>query len=208
MHRRRKRKITTVARRFITMTSVFFDLATTGLNSKVCDIVQIGAVCDEQTFNTYIVPDCCISRGASGVTGFYVANGLLFRYGEAMPTVSLHWALTSFIDFLASFQEPVYLVAHNASRFDVHVLSRILAEFSLLQKFRSVVACYVDTLLISRRMVPHSRNHKFHDLVWRHLGKGYDYDAYNPLEQAEVLQDLYNVWNPSWDTILDSMIYP
>ncbi|XP_051918171.1 DNA polymerase III subunit epsilon-like [Hippocampus zosterae] len=185
-------------------TVVFFDLETTGLDTRNCDIIQIAAVCGMADFNAYIVPRCEITREANGITGFSVANGVLFRHGVAMPTMPLQQALSSFLDFLSSLPEPVYLAAHNASRFDAPVLDRVLKEFSLLQRFQRVVSNYLDTFLLSKRMFSNFYSYSLKYMVEYFLGK--TFDAHNALEDARMLQELFQKWRPGGSAVYKSLI--
>ncbi|XP_077425676.1 DNA polymerase III subunit epsilon-like [Vanacampus margaritifer] len=185
-------------------TVVFFDLETTGLDTERCDIIQIAAVCGTRVFNAYTVPRCAISKEAARLTGFSVVNGLLLRHGEAMPTVSLSRALTSFVEFLGSFRGPVYLAAHNANRFDAPVLKRMLREFSLLQEFERAVSNYLDTFLLSKRMFTNFYSYSLSYMVERFLDKSYD--AHNALEDARMLQEVYHAWKPGRNAVLNSLI--
>ncbi|XP_037109614.1 DNA polymerase III subunit epsilon-like [Syngnathus acus] len=194
------------ARRFFTMsyTVVFFDLETTGLDTQKCDIIQIAAVCNRRVFNTYVVPRCALTKEASDVTGFSLANGCLFRHGKPMDTVPLRQALDSFMEFLSSFCGPLYLAAHNANRFDAPVLNRVLREFSLLHPFQSVVFAYLDTFLLSKRMFRNFYSYSLAYMVQYFLEKSYD--AHNALEDARMLQELFQVWKPGRNVVLNCLI--
>ncbi|XP_040893923.1 DNA polymerase III PolC-type-like [Toxotes jaculatrix] len=174
---------------------VFFDLETTGLNTSQCDMIQLSAVWEKRVFNHYTLPRCPITMGAQEVTGFSVSNGSLYYCGVRKHTFPLGRTLTSFITFLRSFPEPVLLAAHNAMRFDVRVLSRLLQEFSLQQQFQEVVSGFVDTYLLSKKLYPDLDSHSQENLVSEFLGE--TYNAHNAVADAKMLQKLYNEWDPS-----------
>ncbi|XP_030221845.1 uncharacterized protein LOC115550712 isoform X1 [Gadus morhua] len=135
-------------------TVVFFDLETTGLETWRCEIIQLAAISGERTFNVYMMPEIAIDRGAAEVTGFSVRDGALLLQGTAVPTVTLTEALTSFLDFLQSLEQPVLLAAHGARRFDKPVLDRALLRCSLTRQFQQLGSRYLDTFLLSKALYP------------------------------------------------------
>ncbi|XP_040893924.1 DNA polymerase III PolC-type-like [Toxotes jaculatrix] len=180
---------------------IFFDLETTGLNTSQCDMIQLSAICGNRVFNHYTLPRCPITMGAQEVTGFSVSSGSLYYCGVRKHTFPLDYALTSFITFLHSFPKPVLLAGHNAMRFDVPVLSRLLQEFSLKQQFQEVVSGFVDTYVLSKRLYPDLAGHSLEKLVSRFLRE--TYNAHNAVADARMLQELYNEWNPSGRIVLE-----
>ncbi|XP_061677445.1 DNA polymerase III PolC-type-like [Syngnathoides biaculeatus] len=185
-------------------TVVFFDLETTGLDTEKCDIVQIAAVCGTRTFNAHVVPLGEITKEANRVTGFLVADGVLYRRGTPVATVPLHQALSSFIEFVGSFCGPVYLAAHNARRFDVPVLNRALRESSLLREFQRSVSSYLDTFLLAKWMFTNIHSYSLQYMAQRFLGK--TFDAHNALEDAKILQELFGVWKPGRKAVANSLV--
>ncbi|XP_034444939.1 DNA polymerase III PolC-type-like [Hippoglossus hippoglossus] len=175
-------------------TIVFFDLETTGLDTNVCDIIQLSAVCGERLFNVYTLPFRAISEDTTRVNGFTVSNGGLFLRGNLLYTTPVYEALTSFIAFLQSFHRPVLLAAHNAKGFDAPILTRVLLQNHLLQEFQQVVSGYLDTLLLSKWLYPNLPRHSQQFMVSHFLGRSYD--AHNAVEDARMLQELYKIWNP------------
>ncbi|KAL6106360.1 uncharacterized protein ACO6RY_10252 [Pungitius sinensis] len=179
---------------------VFFDLETTGLNTNVCDIIQLSAVCGKRVFNAYMLPTCRITEGAGQLTGFSVSDGALFRDGVPTGTVPLAEALASFLDFLRSFGGPVRLAAHNARRFDAPVLTRELRRLRLLPQFEQVVSGFVDTLPLARGLEPGLDRYTQKNLVHHFLGQSYD--AHDAAADASVLQELFSHWDPSAQDVL------
>ncbi|KAE8296792.1 hypothetical protein D5F01_LYC05556 [Larimichthys crocea] len=179
-------------------TIVFFDLETTGLDTTVCDIIQLSAICGERVFNTYTLPRRALTESARNVTGFTVNDGSLLLHGDPVDTIPLRDAITSFITFLRGFHYPVVLAAHNARRFDAPVLTRVLRQFSLLQEFQHVVSGFLDTFLLSKNVFRGLGSYSQEYMVRHFLGK--TYNAHDAVEDARMLQELFNRWNPSsWD---------
>lgn len=173
---------------------VFFDLETTGLDTSVCDIIQLSAICGERVFNAYTLPRCPLTDSAKRVTGFTVSDDSLFLRGVPVETIPLVDAITSFIDFLRSFRRPVVLAAHSVTRFDAPVLCRVLRQLSLQQKFEQVVTGFLDTFLLSKNLYRGLNSYSQVNMVRHFLGK--TYNAHNAEEDARMLQELFNVWSP------------
>ncbi|KAF1386509.1 hypothetical protein PFLUV_G00095580 [Perca fluviatilis] len=179
-------------------TIVFFDMETTGLDPASCHITQLSAVCEENEFNVYTLPRRPIELRASELTGFTVNRGQLCLHGTRVRTVSLFRALKSFINFLSDFRGPVLLAAHNAKWFDALILSRLLRRFSLWHRFQQVVSGFVDTLILSENFYPRLGKYSQKFLVDYFLEEYYD--AHDALEDAKMLEKLFNFWEPSsWD---------
>ncbi|KAI9546508.1 hypothetical protein NQZ68_026729 [Dissostichus eleginoides] len=181
-------------------TIVFFDLQTTGLDTKSCHIVQLGASCENTIFNRYILPGIPIEYEATEVNGLTVSYGQLLLHGEPVSTVPLYSSLKSFIDYLGRFPGPVLLAAHNAWGFDQILLMRVLRKFSLSEQFEQVVSGFVDTLPLSRKLYPQLKWFNQPYLVRCFLrGK---YNAYNAVDNAKQLEELFwNYWEPYNDVI-------
>jgi DNA polymerase III alpha subunit (gram-positive type) len=100
------------------MTTVFFDLETTGLNVKLISITQIAAAVGMEgagpTFETLVCADQPIEAKASEITG--LTDDML----KNAPKIKE--GLTRFHAFLSSLTPPVTLVAHNGYSFDYRVL--------------------------------------------------------------------------------------
>ncbi|XP_020516526.2 DNA polymerase III PolC-type [Labrus bergylta] len=180
-------------------TIVFFDLETTGLDTTVCDIIQLSAVCGERVFNVYTVPRRELTESARNVTGFTVSDGVLSLRGRTVDTIPLVEALTSFIAFLRSFRHPLLLAAHSARRFDAPVLMRVLRQISLRQEFLQVVSGFLDTFLLSKNVYYGLASYSQVNLVDHFLGQ--TYDAHNAVEDARMLQNLFNSWSLNRRTV-------
>ncbi|XP_031169683.1 uncharacterized protein LOC116060313 isoform X2 [Sander lucioperca] len=184
-------------------TIVFFDLETTGLDTELCHITQLSAVCEDDEFNVYTLPRRSITEGASQLTGFTVKKGQLYLHESHVRTVSLFSALKSFIKFLSYFRGPVLLAAHNAMEFDALVLTRLMRKrFFLWNRFQQVVSGFVDTFILSKNVYPRHLypgiKYSQKSLVNDFLRKSYD--AHDALEDAKMLEELFNFWDPNnWD---------
>ncbi|XP_023811378.1 uncharacterized protein LOC111947521 [Oryzias latipes] len=181
---------------------VFFDLETTGLDTTVCDIIQLGAVCEGRVFNVYTLPRRALTQSATQVTGFTVTPDGLFLRGSRKQTTPLRDALNDFLNFLRSFGRPVLLAAHNARRFDAPVFTRVLAQNSLLLEFQQVVCGFLDTFLLSKSLYPRLASYSQEYLVQTFLGESYN--AHDAVEDAKMLQELYRAWKPHPSNVLRS----
>uniref|UniRef100_A0A8D0AIX9 exodeoxyribonuclease III n=1 Tax=Sander lucioperca TaxID=283035 RepID=A0A8D0AIX9_SANLU len=144
-----------------------------------------------------------ITEGASQLTGFTVKKGQLYLHESHVRTVSLFSALKSFIKFLSYFRGPVLLAAHNAMEFDALVLTRLMRKrFFLWNRFQQVVSGFVDTFILSKNVYPRHLypgiKYSQKSLVNDFLRKSYD--AHDALEDAKMLEELFNFWDPNnWD---------
>lgn len=170
--------------------SMFFLISET----NVCNIIQVSAICEGRAFNGYAVPKLPLSKHVRDLTGFAVHGPYLYRHGAVMQTLSLKDLLGRFIDYLSQFYCPL-LVAHNAEKFDAPVIMRVMAENGLLQRFRQVVSGFVDTYLLSKRLYPNLSGYSLTALARSFLGQ--QFDAHNALEDARILEKLFNTWRPS-----------
>ncbi len=161
----------------------------------MCDIIQLSAVCGKTVFNAYTLPRRPLTESATRVTGFTVSNGALFVHGRRVDTIPLYQLLTSFIAFLRSFHGPVVLAAHNARWFDAPVLTRVLQQSSLRQEFQQVVSGFLDTFLLSKNIFSGLGRYSLVNLVYHFRRKAYN--AHNAVEDARILQELFNTWNLS-----------
>lgn len=162
--------------------------------TDVCNIIQVSAICEGRTFNGYTVPKLPLSKHVTDLTGFTVHGPNLYWHGVVMQTLSLKDVLRRFIDYLSQFYRPL-LVAHNAEKFDAPVIMRVMAENGLQQRFRQVVSGFVDTFQLSKRLYPNLPGYSLTALARNFLGQ--QFDAHNALEDAKILEKLFNTWTPS-----------
>uniref|UniRef100_A0A8C5B8C8 Uncharacterized protein n=1 Tax=Gadus morhua TaxID=8049 RepID=A0A8C5B8C8_GADMO len=118
------------------------------------------------------------------VTGFSVQDGALFLNDRAVPTMTLLKALTSFLDFLRSLEQPV-LVPNS-------ICPRALLRCSLHGHFQQLGSSFLDTLRLSKMII-----------------QGKRYNINNALDDVMTLQELYSCWNPDqWDVVQCSFEWP
>lgn len=135
---------------------IVFDIETTGLKPKFCNIIEIGAVKVVngeiiETFNTFADPGESIPYSITELTG--ITDEMV----RGKP--SAEEALRLFQDFAGSG----VLVAHNAA-FDVGFISYHGAKYGI--NFDNTV---LDTLALSRGVYPELKKYKL-DIVAKHLG--------------------------------------
>ncbi|MBI4532765.1 MAG: WYL domain-containing protein [Candidatus Melainabacteria bacterium] len=142
------------------LTFVAFDTETTGLSPIGAHLVELSGVkfsIDGQvlsTFSQLIDPDSKIPEEATAIHG--ITDEMVCgqpKYSTVIP---------SFLQWLGHGE--VVLVAHNAS-FDLGFLEVALAKLNAPPPEHLVI----DTLSLSRRLIPEAVNHQLHTLV-EHLG--------------------------------------
>lgn len=168
-----------------------FSLSDTG----ECEIIQLSAICGDDTFDAYTMPSGNVSDSATKVTGLSVRDGHLYLWGTRVPTVPLRQVLTSFLAYIQSFRGPVLLAAHNAKFFDWVILTRVLRQQfpDLWPQFKRMVPAYLDTFPLSKRVCPGLTSYSLTSLVGHFLGEAFS--AHSAVEDARVLQKLFYKWN-------------
>ncbi|MFV0527926.1 MAG: PolC-type DNA polymerase III [Lachnospiraceae bacterium] len=112
---------------------VVFDLETTGLNTKTCEIIEIGAVRIEngkitEYFSSFVNPHMPLPYAIERLTGI--------RDSMLVEAPSIEQVLPDFLEF----SKGAVLVAHNA-RYDISVLESTCSRLKMPRTF-----AYVDTL--------------------------------------------------------------
>ena len=147
------------------MSVISLDFETSGLNPYHDDIIEIGAkvMGEEETFETLVKPKSGkrIEYKITEITG--ISPKLLYREGA-------HWknAYAAFYNWLMDhlkLGETNVIVSHNGEGFDFIFLKRILKDMvqglghdtSMFHDFDIV---YLDTLLLSRRLLCNAWSHK------------------------------------------------
>ncbi|KAJ8249263.1 hypothetical protein GJAV_G00232930 [Gymnothorax javanicus] len=171
---------------------VFFDLETTGFGQ--CDIIQLAAVSDGQSFNAYMVPRCSIESKAAAITGFSVVGDRLYQHGRAVRTIPHQQAIEGFLAFLRKLGRPL-LVSHNARDFDGPVLARALDEWHRRSAFLRVTSGFLDTFPLAKYLLPGQPSYSQENLVKAVLGE--QYRAHDALEDAKALEKLYQALRPT-----------
>lgn len=140
---------------------ISFDVETTGLNSKIDRIVEIGAVLFkngkvENEFSTLVNPGISISQKASSVN--HITNEML----ASAPSESEVYA--NLIEFLGdALQGKTVMCAHNAN-FDFSFLCNTLSRLGYDANIE-----YLDTLNISRKYLHGLVNYK-QPTIEKHFG--------------------------------------
>ena len=150
---------------------VAFDLETTGLYPRFDKIIEIGAVImkngqELQRFQTFVDPQCRLTREISDLTG--ITDDML-RGAPRIETV-----LPQLLDFIGD--RP--LVAHNA-RFDLCFVTRECERQGL--KCNLTV---VDTLILSQNLLPHLNKYKL-DIVAKEFQLG-DFNHHRAADDAVI----------------------
>lgn len=138
------------------MRFIAFDVETTGTVPGVDSIIEIGAVrfvdgAVDAVFSTLIDPKRPIPPGASQV------NGITDEMVRGKPLIE------TLLDPLADFCGEDIMVAHNAT-FDAQFLTASIKKFEC----RAPQGLVLDTLAISRKIIPGLPNYKLGTLV-QHL---------------------------------------
>lgn len=131
---------------------VCFDIETTGLNPKYHEIIEIAAVvlkkgelCEE--FHAYIKPRKPVPEFITGLTG--ISNETV------ADADTIENVLPEFLDFIKNR----CLVAHNAE-FDMGFIREALKRQGIL-----IDLGYMDTLALSRTMLPELSSHKLNTVA-------------------------------------------
>lgn len=132
---------------------VVFDIETTGLDPEFDEIIEIGAVKIKDgikidTFNSLIKPEYEIDEFITELTG--ITNEMV----ENAP--SIDEVLPKFMDFIKDY----IIIGHNVN-FDINFIYDNLEELNILP----ITNDFVDTLRISRRLIPELKHHKLSDLA-------------------------------------------
>lgn len=168
---------------------IFCDIETTSLH-KDSDIIQIAAICGENTLNSYILPSKQIASTASEVTGLSVCGNAMFYTGQKVDTVSLGQALNLLVSFIEQHM-PCILVGHNFFRFD---FPRIVRAFELtigVDFISGNVLGIADTLFMFKATHKNLEKYSQEYLVTHFVQERYS--AHNALSDVRSLQKLCTV---------------
>ena len=131
---------------------IFYDLETSGVDTKNDSIIEIGAKDNYgNTFNKLINPERIISSTIENLTGI-TNNKLKYRH-----TLEQSYELiNNWFDFekINKNYNEVYLIAHNGDRFDLKFMER---HFNI--KCKSI-----DTLTLFRKLLPNRNSHSIKTL--------------------------------------------
>lgn len=157
---------------------VVFDLETTGINCSFDQIVEISGVKViggkvKDSFSTLVNPGMPIPWQASRV------NGITDDMVEDAPY--MEEVLGDFFEFIGD----LVLVGHNICSFDMKFIYR--ESEKLFGKYPD--NDYIDTLVLSRHMLPELEHHKLGDLT-EYFGLENE-DAHRALGDAAVNQKIF-----------------
>lgn len=162
--------------------AVVLELETTDFAHRTADILQIAATPwlenggQGEAFTVHALPSQPIKRYAAKVNGYFFDGASLWRFGEAVPAVSLLEGLRRFLDWLRSLgPTKKLLVCHSAQRFHSPILERHVDAQGLREEFEDAVVGFSDTLGVFRELDPERRASKSSfrrdDLVQDYLGE-------------------------------------
>ncbi|XP_053404911.1 maternal protein exuperantia-like [Mercenaria mercenaria] len=173
----------------VTFKKVFCDIETTSFSMHT-EIVQIAAVCEDETFDQYILPLRQLDPGASKVTGLTCDGGVLYHHGIAVTTIDLKSALECFLGWLDPLK-PCVLVGHNFKNFDYPRIYRAFTKFNLINAFHQIVLGFVDSYPLFKAIYPKEESYKQESLVAKYVQE--TYDAHNAIGDVKSLKKLLTV---------------
>lgn len=155
---------------------VVFDIETTGLTAKFCEIIEIAGVKLSngrivERFSEFVKPQTPIPYHITELTR--ITNQMV----EEAPFIQE--ILPRFVEFC----EGCVLVAHNAN-FDVGFVKKKAEELDI-----SFSPCYIDTLALSRRLMTKIKRHKL-DKVAKQLGIPFE-GHHRAINDAEVTARIF-----------------
>ena len=161
----------------LTSEIVVFDIETTGLQTYNCDIIEIGAVKVKDgeiidSFDTFVKPRELLTDEIIQLTS--ITND------DVVDAPSQFEAVKKFTDFVGDLP----LAAHNAN-FDMGFILKMCKEYDI-----SFNNSYVDTLALSKFVVPNLKNYKL-DTLTEHFKLG-DFHHHRGIDDATITSKLYN----------------
>ncbi len=155
--------------------TVVFDIETTGLNPKTCQIIEIAAIIisdgvQRESFHTYVKPDGPIPYEITKLTGI---DDSMVEDAQGQEE-----AVRAFLAFAGD--RP--LCAHNAS-FDVSFMRAACETFQIKKEF-----CAIDTLEMARVLLPQLKRHKL-NIIADELG--FTFNHHRAEDDTAVLAKIY-----------------
>lgn len=155
---------------------VVFDIETTGLNNKTCEIIEIGAVkiCKNEIidrWSTFVDPGVKISDFITELTG--ISDSMV----AGSPKIEEQ------MEDFKEFCRDCVLVAHNA-QFDVGFMKAKAERMGTDFNF-----AYMDTMVLARCMYPDLPNHKL-DTLTKHLNVILE-NHHRAVDDAKATADIF-----------------
>ncbi|VDI58508.1 peroxin-5 [Mytilus galloprovincialis] len=170
------------------VTEIFFDIEATGL-SRSSHITQLAAKSAAESFSRFVLPQHQITPKAAEITGLTFENGQLLSKGNVLPAVHIKKCLNDFISFLEKTKNNV-LIGHNVQTYDCVLLYTSLQKCNLLDKFKSTVIGFIDTLPLFKLSHPGLNSYSQTNLFETFMNKSYD--AHRADEDVDALCTLVN----------------
>jgi len=154
---------------------VVFDLETTGLSPKTCEIIEIAAVKVKngqigKEYHTYVKPETPIPGNITDLTG--ISNKTV----ESARSIAE--VLPEFLEFCGDLP----MAAHNAN-FDISFVKAACEQLGIQREF-----CYLDTVELCRALLPDARNHKLNTVAGI---LGFSFNHHRADEDTKVLAKIY-----------------
>ncbi|XP_063443777.1 protein PML-like isoform X1 [Mytilus galloprovincialis] len=170
------------------VTEIFFDIEATGL-SRSSHITQLAAKSAAESFSRFVLPQHQITPKAAEITGLTFENGQLLSNGNVLPAVHIKKCLNDFISFLEKTKNNV-LIGHNVQTYDCVLLYTSLQKCNLLDKFKSTVIGFIDTLPLFKLSHPGLNSYSQTNLFETFMSKSYE--AHRADEDVDALCTLVN----------------
>lgn len=156
---------------------IFYDLETSGVDTKNDSIIEIGAKDNlGNTFSKLINPEIVISSKIEDLTGI-TNNKLKYRHTLKQS----YDVINNWFDFEKknNIYKEVYLIAHNGDRFDL----------KFMERYFNIKCKSIDTLTLFRKLLPNKGSHSIKTLC-----EIYKIDCtkhHRALEDVIILEQLY-----------------
>ncbi|XP_063446744.1 uncharacterized protein LOC134726274 [Mytilus trossulus] len=170
------------------VTEIFFDIEATGL-SRSSHITQLAAKSAAESFSRFVLPQHQITPKAAEITGLTFENGQLLSNGNVLPAVHIKKCLNDFISFLEKTKNNV-LIGHNVQTYDCVLLYTSLQKCNLLDKFKSTVIGFIDTLPLFKLSHSGLNSYSQTNLFETFMSKSYE--AHRADEDVDALCTLVN----------------
>jgi DNA polymerase III epsilon subunit-like protein len=140
------------------MTHVYLDLETNGYNgldilSKYNRIIQIGALCIDFEFETFVNPGVPITRQSTNI------HKITDDDVKSAPTFEIAWC--NFLEKIGN--RKCFLIAHGGKFFDRVMIIKELYRFGMV--YNSEQFTFVDTDPIFRSVLPYAQSHNLGNMV-------------------------------------------